>query len=954
MYTCVLKAIEFIGRSRNTLLLVAFISLMSSCSSELSTYQGTTHADDPGQIYKINGPWNFYWDELIEPGKFSDEAGKAIQINLPWNKQGFPRYGKATYRLVLTGSAFQKPALFIPKINSASKVWVNGDLLTQKGQLVEDQYENFILEELVQLDVSDSYEIVIQVANYDLPNGGLINAPIFGEYGHLYHYKNGRESLLLFWTGCIFLMAIYHLFLYLTSRPFTPYLLLGIFSLLLVIKILVFDDHFGYYFLKDSGLLSSWLQWHLYHFSTSMFGGVGLLYIQSIFPPPKYPQFGKYLFSAFVLLGLYFLVAPMGFFGPAIIVAKVLSVLGFAFVGYCGFFALRSKINWLQIIALGFLIVAGLIDTFLSLSSMDWVIMPYAIPVFLVTQFIYLAQQYSVAYRRAEKMNRALDETVRERTRKIIEQNEELEDQAKRLEEMDAAKNKFYENVNHDLRTPLMLIEGYLQQISDDSDNFLTTRSEGFLKKLQRNLSLIRSLNDQMNDLSLVEKGKLKLQFERVNLAGFVREIVDLFQPKAQTEGKTLKYKGNVNDETPVHVDKQQFSRVLFNILNNALQHTPEDGKIIVILQGHKLNDGFTICIYNTGPAISQEVLPHLFDRFYRGKEEGVRSNVKGMGIGLELAKEITELHGGHIMADALNTYGTCFFISLPFNLEVEIQEDSVQIEGNIYEKNVPEAIPKKDTQTIKVDSKKANILIVDDNQEIRDYVKEVLSSDYAIDEAENGKVALDKIDTGYYDLVISDLMMPWIDGFELMKRMNEERYKDIPIMIVSARTSETDKLRVLDDGALDFLTKPFNPKELSQRVANILKYKNNWNAYDDLKHKHKTQIEKDLLGKLRTLVNEHIDDPKLSVAMIADELCMAERSAYRMIKTLTEKTPLEYIKSLRYEYAYDLLAKRKVSSASEAARLIGVSNSTYFSTQFKKRFNVTPDGLLKQGNESS
>ena len=167
--------------------------------------------------------------------------------------------------------------------------------------------------------------------------------------------------------------------------------------------------------------------------------------------------------------------------------------------------------------------------------------------------------------------------------------------------------------------------------------------------------------------------------------------------------------------------------------------------------------------------------------------------------------------------------------------------------------------------------------------------------------------------------------------------------------MIVSSRTSETDKLRVLDDGAFDFLTKPFNPKELSQRVANILKYKNNWNAFADLNIRHKSKIEKDLLGKLRTLIGEHMDNPKLSVAMIADELCMAERSAYRLIKTLTGKTPLEYIKTLRYEYAYDLLSKSKVSNASEAARLIGISNPTYFSTQFKKRFNISPDQLLKK-----
>ncbi|MDW3197351.1 MAG: response regulator [Cytophagales bacterium] len=906
-------------------------------------------ANDPDRIYEITGPWDFYWDELLEPDKIGPKAGSSVLASVSWSKQGFEKFGKATYRIKVSAEAFEQPALLIPKINSASKVWVNGKLIAQKGQLDKDQYENFILEELVTLDRAASYEIVIQVANYDIARAGLNEAPVFGEFRQLYNYKNSRESLLLFWTGCIFLMAIFHLFMYVTSRPFMPYFYLGIICLLLVVKILVYEDHFGYYFLKDSGLLNAWLQLHLYHFSASMFAGVGLLYIQSIYPPLKFQEIGKYLFISFGVLGLFFLIAPTSSFGPAIFLAKILALFGFTYAGFCGVLGLKERRNWLQIFALGILLISGVLDTLWSFSSMDWVILPFAIPLFLVAQFIYLAQEFSVAFRRAEKMNRTLDETVRERTRKIIAQNEELEAQATKLAKLDAAKTKFYENVNHDLRTPLMLIEGYLSQIGDDKDNYLTTKSEGFFKKLQRNLALIRSLNDQMNDLSLVEKNKLKLQFEQVNLAEFVREIVDLFQPKAQTEGKELKFKGNVGDTIQAHVDKQQLSRVLFNILNNALQYTPEEGKIIVILQGHKLNDGFTICIYNTGKAISQEVLPHLFDRFYRGQEEGLRSNVKGMGIGLELAKEITELHGGHIMADSLNNYGTCFFISMPYNLDIEVDPDDIKIEGNVYEKNVPQAIPKKDTQTIKVDSKKANVLIVDDNQEIRDYVKEILSDDYAIDEAENGKVALDKIDTGYYDLVISDLMMPWIDGFELIKRMNEERYKDIPILIVSARTSESDKLKVLDDGALDFLTKPFNPKELSQRVANIMKYKNSWNAYDDLNHKHKTQIEKDLLGKLQNMVHEHIDDPKLSVAMIADELCMAERSAYRMIKTLTDKTPLEYIKSLRYEYAYDLLAKRKVNTASEAARLIGVSNSTYFSTQFKKRFNVSPDGLLKQ-----
>ncbi len=520
------------------------------------------------------------------------------------------------------------------------------------------------------------------------------------------------------------------------------------------------------------------------------------------------------------------------------------------------------------------------------------------------------------------------------------------EDYIRRLEEIDALKSRFYENVNHDLRTPLMLIEGYVQRILEDGDTFLSSKAEADFEKLKRNLHLIRSLNDQMNDLSLLERKKLVLKFEKVQLQDYVREIVDLFQPKAEGESKSLKFKSNVGNAVETILDRHQFSRVIFNILNNALQYTPEEGSISVILQAHKQNDGFTICIYNTGKAIAHEALPHLFDRFYRGEEGGQRTNVKGMGIGLELAKEITLLHGGSIMADSLTHEGTCFFISLPYNLDKEVLTNNVKIEEKIYQK--PEPVARKDTHTIHIEGKKANVLIVDDNPEIREYIKDILDEEYAVDEAENGEVAMEKIDKGFYDLIIADLMMPWMDGFELLRELNDEKYNGVPVMIVSSRTSESDKLKVLDDGALDFLTKPFNPKELSHRVANILKHKKNWNAFENIGHTHKNQIEKDLLIKLRKVILQHIGDPKLSVALIAGELCTAERSAYRMIKTLTGKTPLDYIKSLRYEYAYDILEKGKVKSLTEAARSIGISNATYFSTQFQKRYGVTPDALLK------
>ena len=766
------------SRRSGCLLFLAFwcTIIFSSCQSHITKTGGSLIITDSERI-SLAGEWEFYWDQLLDPDADFDSAFR-IDGDVPgsWNRCGYSRYGKATYRLVVEAPKIYEPAIFIPKIYSASKVWVNGALVSRRGNLNEEMYENFILENLVRLIPAPRHEIVIQVANYDFPYSGIMQSPEFGDYDVLYNRKTANESLHLFWIGFILIMAVVHLILYFTVHKIAPYLYISIFGSLLVCLLLLFGNHFIYYFLKSSGWLNATLQIKLYLTFFAFIQGISIVYIRSIFPSSNLSVIGKYVSYFFLLWGVALILIPLSVLYSVISFIWLAVAVGFAYLALhlvSVYSELKKKRNILQLFGLGLAIILSLMTLSYLFIDFNRNFLTTGLSIFLILQYFYLAQQYGVAFLRSEKRNKALDEMVRDRTRKIIAQNEELEKQAAALGKLDATKNKFYENVGHDLRTPLMLIEGYVHRIEEDDDTYLSSKSTSLFKKLLRNLSLITSLNDQMYDLTLLERNQLSLNYEKVNLTQYVQDIVDLFQPKAQTEGKNLKFKGNLKDEILSHLDKHQFSRVLFNILNNALQHTPEDGMIIVLLQAHKANDGFTIGIYNTGRAISNEVLPHLFDRFYssRGQEDGLRSNVKGMGIGLELAKEITLLHGGSIIAESLNRYGTCFFISLPYNLDKKLGDPKK--EENTLPARQPQVTVKKDTQTVKVDSKKANILLVDDNQDIRDYIKEILEKDYAIDEAENGQVALAKIDKGYYDLVISDLMMPW-DGWLRTNEANE------------------------------------------------------------------------------------------------------------------------------------------------------------------------------------
>ncbi|MEP3389170.1 MAG: response regulator, partial [Reichenbachiella sp.] len=257
------------------------------------------------------------------------------------------------------------------------------------------------------------------------------------------------------------------------------------------------------------------------------------------------------------------------------------------------------------------------------------------------------------------------------------------------------------------------------------------------------------------------------------------------------------------------------------------------------------------------------------------------------------------------------------------------------------------DTLKKNDRETL------ATILVVEDHPEVRAYITDVIETSYQVIHAPNGLKALRMLETESVDLIITDLMMPWLDGFELLERLKEdEKYRKIPVLVLSARTSEEDKSRVLSQGVNDFLCKPFKPNELLQRVENLLNMKATWNNSDPnalVINNTETlaDVEKSILNKVEQLIFDKIDDPHLSIGYLADQIAMSERNFYRMIKRLTDATPLELIKELRLQMAHKILNEKTVSNSSEVAKQIGINNVTHFNTQFKKRFGKSPKDLI-------
>ena len=519
------------------------------------------------------------------------------------------------------------------------------------------------------------------------------------------------------------------------------------------------------------------------------------------------------------------------------------------------------------------------------------------------------------AYWTKNRMNMELSR----QKKKLEEQRDQLISLSKQLEEATHAKLVFFTNVSHDFRTPLTLVADPVEQLLEDKA--LTPRQQSLLKVVHKNVHILLRLVNQILDFRKYENDKLELVRANMNLRVQLQEWSHSFQTLALK--KHIHFVLEVNDDRADYlmaVDAEKMERVYFNLLSNAFKFTPENGTITVTLSTLTKEEGgryARLVVADTGSGISVQHIRHIFDRFYQ-----IDVNHAGSGIGLALAKAFVELHGGEITVDSVEGKGTVFTVDIPMTVVEEPSADLVQ-EPRITQQTVVEELEDMETEEQIPDENKECILIIDDNADVRDYVKSLLKEEYTVIEAPDGRAGLKKAMKYVPDAIICDVMMPVMDGLECCRKLKTElQTSHIPVMLLTACSLDEQRIQGFECGADSYISKPFNSKLLLVRLRNLMdnhkRLKQFFGDKTTLSKEPVSDVDKGFVDRFRELIEENLADSELSVEDLGSKMGLSRVQLYRKIKALTNYSPNELVRIARLKKAASLLASsEKTISAS-------------------------------------
>lgn len=529
-----------------------------------------------------------------------------------------------------------------------------------------------------------------------------------------------------------------------------------------------------------------------------------------------------------------------------------------------------------------------------------------------------------------------------------FEDKRELEryEQAQQVSE---DKVRFFINLSHEIRSPLTLISAPLESLMENDTDPSRQRTYSIMKK---SVSQVLRVVNQMLDIRKLEKGKMALKFRPVNIVEYVSSIVMLFREQAGLKGIDLSFRYHGLKETETWIDPDNFDKVIINLLSNAIKYTPDGGNIYVTVSNDTKNA--IIEVKDTGVGISSEDMDKIFDRFYQ--VPGSNSET-GTGIGLNLARMLVERHYGSIsVSHNPDGQGSVFSVSIPLgNAHLNSDEIAdgepvgVSVPGTV---DVVEAVTDSDdTGDVIQNRKRKTVLVAEDNTDIRNYLKNELSGRYNVILSKDGKDAYTKVLADMPDIVISDVVMPQADGFQLCRKLrNNPNVSHIPIILLTARTMDQDHVEGMAAGADAYITKPFNIKVLEQTVSSLLgtrdKLKVSFSGgkikEGDIKDVKISTPDDRLMERLIKVLNENISNQSLTVEDVAAEVGISRVHLHRKLKELTNQTSRDFIRNVRLKKAAELLKEKKYSIA-ELAYAVGFSNPSTFSTSFRELFGMSP-----------
>lgn len=526
--------------------------------------------------------------------------------------------------------------------------------------------------------------------------------------------------------------------------------------------------------------------------------------------------------------------------------------------------------------------------------------------------------------------------------------NERLEKQ--RIEELNQLKLRFFTNVAHEFRTPLTLISGPISQLETNPSN--TETQQYLIHIVQNNVKRLLHLVNELMDFRKAENEKLKLRISNSNLSLFTDNLVKCFSQNAEEKNIALSYTCVLNEKTDFWFDKGILDKVLFNLLSNAFKYTPKNGKIMVELKVE--NDLAIIDVSDTGTGIAEDEINKIFDRFYQ--VEGKHANLMGTGIGLAFAKRLIETHNGSIHVISQPNKGSVFTIKLPINKAAYPQHLIVETNEENFVKQTPASelhVLHEQTDTTQNNSKQ-KLLIVEDNDELRSFLSQHFKA-FKVLTAANGKQGLEIAFKEIPDVIISDIMMPEMDGLEMCEKIkNQFVTSHIPVILLSAKTETYQKIEGLETGADVYIEKPFDLAFLEATIKNILaqrkklrkRYANDPNV--DVEVNNLSVHDKKFIDKVNQLIKTQVANPDFSVETLANDLGLSRSQLFRKFKAFYEISPSETIRIARLELAKKYILERNFN-INEISDRVGFKNTTHFITSFKKHFGITPNEYLKK-----
>ncbi|GAB3321969.1 hypothetical protein GCM10027299_17120 [Larkinella ripae] len=912
----------------------------------------------------LTGDWFFQWNRFADstslvnsqhyltvPGTWRAYTGS--HTLLPQD-QGHCTYG-LRIQLPEVGKIW---SLRIPPIRTAYKLYINGQLLAQTGELatglaMKPGIDSKVISFLVP---GKEVFLLLQVSNYYYAYGGIWKDLQFGNPATV---TKGRETSLLISSliiGALLIIGLYHFVLFVLRRKDSAPLFFGILCLAAAFRELFNAE--SIFFLANTG--ADWILAVKALYAAFPISIISMiLYLQSLFPSLISPLIKRIIIAINLAFLALILLTPATTYTA---IGTLISPLAILECGYFLSISIRASrfrkdgsfILFCDMILLTLCVIndtfnqLGIIHTYFLLSS--------SIVFFTLCQSLLLAIRFSTAFARTEALTAQLQQTNQALEQMALKRQEA--EQSKALEEV---KTRFFSNITHEFRTPLTLIitpiENLLRLFTKGNgsvpDNSVLHQS---LTTIHRNARQLHQLINQLLDLSRLESGSLPVRETQGNVSIFMEELVDSFRITAKSKGIKLVYQPETIPQQLLF-DDDKWGKIGYNLLANALKYTDAGGTVVISLSASRVPSNgaerLRLTVSDTGIGIPPDKLPHVFNRFYQVDNSRTRS-FEGTGIGLALVKELTDLLQGQVTAESQVGQGTTITVECP--VRRPCAGHSLRSASPVTESLCPESMtpPRQLVNNDKLLSQNHQplVLVVEDHQELRQLIADSLSDTHRVLTAADGREGWEICQAELPDLVLSDVMMPVLDGYQLCGLIKETAQTNhIAVILLTAKTITESRLKGLATGANDYLTKPFDQQELQLRVANLLRYQESLRQYHkrQLDHAENLQLpvsENPFLSQLYQTMEKHLDDAKLSVEDLAVGLAMSSRTLNRKLSSLLGMTVSEFIRTYRLRKAATLL--RAGHPVAETAYMVGFESPSYFGQCFKELFTLSPSDYIR------